>query len=336
MESVAAKGCSRGWAFLIFLLLFSLFLSHAGAEMFKVHQTLTLTIPEDGTPQTVTAQANDAIVISLPEDKNFIEGLEILFKVPSEVVQWMDSVSWAFYNGVKPEPTENRTDYRGKRTTVGTFGDLLSLSIKVPLSKENSIKQDAYSVYIDDIPDFKNGKVFVRLQLASKTAPASLAQSSFEITAKPIYIKRGRLAIKLLPPDGEQLKDTDIYIDGQETQIDKEGILISPGIHDISVVSGSYRNEVRTVTVTQAKVASLEIQLRDITPTARLALPVGTQAYCDGTRVEDTKKPLKLEQGRHSFRFVLGGYEISKQVDMVNGHTYTVALNIDASVSEED
>ena len=113
-------------------------------------------------------------VAKLPEDKSFIEGLEILFKVPPEVVQWMDSVSWAFYNGVKPEPTENRTDYRGKRTTVGTFGDLLSLSIKVPLSKENSIKQDAYSVYIDDIPDFKNGKVFVRLQLASRTAPATL------------------------------------------------------------------------------------------------------------------------------------------------------------------
>ena len=102
------------------------------------------------------------------------------------------------------------------------------------------------------------------------------------------------------------------------------------------IVSGSYRNEVRTVTVTQAKVVALEIKMRDITPTARLALPVGTQAYCDGTRVEDTKKPLKLEQGRHSFRFVLGGYEISKQVDMVNGHNYTVSLNIDASVSEEE
>ncbi|MBP5158617.1 MAG: hypothetical protein K6G18_08250 [Treponema sp.] len=305
--------------------------------MFKVRQTFMLAIPEDGTPQTVVARADDAIVISLPEDKNFIEGVEILFKVPAEVAQWMDSVSWAFYNGVKPEPTENRTDYRGKRTTVGTFGDLLSLNIKVPLSKSNNIKQDAYSVYIDDIPDFKNGKVFIRLQMSSKTAPASLAQSEFEITAKPIYVNRGRLFIKLLPPEGEQLKDTDIFIDGQEVKLDEGGgILVSPGIHDISVVSGSYRNEVRTVTVPQAKIENLEIKLRDITPTVRLALPVGTQAYCDGGRVEDTKKTLKLEQGRHSFRFVLGGYEISKQVDMVNGHNYTVSLNIDASVSEEE
>ena len=303
--------------------------------MFKVHQTLTLAIPEDGAPQTVTAQANDAIVISLPEDKSFIEGLEILFKVPPEVAQWMDSVSWAFYNGVKPEPTENRTDYRGKRTTVGTFGDLLSLSIKVPLSKDNGIKQDAYSVYIDDIPDFKNGKVFVRLQMASRVAPPTLEQSTFEITVKPIYINKGRLNITLLPPEGEQLKDTDIFIDGQEVKLEGGGISVSPGIHDISVVSGSYRNEVRTVTVAQAKVVDLEIKMRDITPAVRLALPVGTQAYCDGTKVEDPKKPLKLDQGRHSFRFVLGGYEISKQVDIVNGHSYTVALNIDASVSEE-
>lgn len=336
MGSETGRAGRKARLFVVFLLSFSLIVSRAGAEMFKVRQTFMLTIPEEGTPQTVMAKAEDAIVITLPEDKNFIEGVEILFKVPAEVAQWMDSVSWAFYNGVKPEPTENRTDYRGKRTTVGTFGDLLSLSIKVPLSKSNSIKQDAYSVYIDDIPDFKNGKVLVRLQMASKTAPASLAQAEFEITAKPIYINKGRLSINLLPPDGEQLKDTDIYIDGQETKLEAGGMLISPGIHDISVVSGSYRNEVRTVTVPQAKVVNLEIKLRDITPTVRLALPVGTQAYCDGSRVEDTKKALKLEQGRHNFRFVLGGYEISKQVDMVNGHNYTVALNIDASVSEEE
>jgi hypothetical protein len=304
--------------------------------MFKVNQTWMLSIPDDGAPQTVTAQANDAIVIALPEDRGFMEGVEILFKVPAEVVQWMDSVSWAFYNGVKPEPTENRTDYRGKRTTVGTFGDLLSLDIKVPLSRENSIKQDAYSVYIDDIPDFKNGKIFVRLQMASKLAPSSLAQSAFEVTVKPIYVNQGRLSIRLVPPEGEQLKDTEVYIDGQEAKLVEGGIPISPGIHDISVVSGSYRNEVRTVTVGQAKVVDVEIKLRDITPSVRLALPVGTQAYCDGSRVEDTKKAIKLAQGRHSFRFVLGGYEISKQVDMVNGHNYTVALNIDASVSDEE
>lgn len=321
---------------LAILLLSSLMAARAGAEMFKVRQTWMLSIPADGTPQSVTAQADDAIVISLPEDKGFIEGVEILFKVPPEVAQWIDSVSWAFYNGVKPEPTENRTDYRGKRTTVGTFGDLLSLDIKVPLAKPNSIKQDAYSVYIDDIPDFKNGKIFLRLQPAVRDSSGIIGNSRFDITVKPIYINRGRLNITLLPPEGEALKDTELFIDGQESKLTPGGIPVTPGIHDISIVSGSYRNEVRTVTVTQAKTVELEIQLRDITPTVRLAIPIGTQAYCDGSRVEDTKKPMKLEQGKHSFRFVLGGYEISKQVDIINGHTYTVALNIDASVSEDD
>ena len=304
--------------------------------MFKVKQTWMLSIPADGTPQTVTAQADDAIVISLPEDTLFIEGVEILFKVPQEVAQWMDSVSWSFYNGVKPEPTENRTDYRGKRTTVGTFGDLLSLDLKVPLSKPNSIKQDAYSVYIDDIPDFKNGKIFLRLQQAVKDSSGIIGQASFDITVKPIYINRGRLSISLIPPEGEALKDTELFIDGQEMRHTPDGILVTPGIHDISIVSGSYRNEVRTVTVAQAKTVELEVQLRDITPTIRLAIPIGTQAYCDGTKVEDPKQAMKLPQGRHSFRFVLGGYEISRQVDLVNGHNYTVALNIDASVSEDD
>ena len=304
--------------------------------MFKVNQTWMLSIPEDGSPRTVTARADDAIVISLPEDKGFIEGVEILFKVPAEVAQWMDSVSWAFYNGIKHDPTENRTDYRGKRTTVGTFGDLLSLDIKVPLSKGNSIKQDAYSVYIDDIPDFKNGKIFLRLQTAIKDVTGMLSASTFDITVKPIYVNKARLKLNLIPPEGEALKDIELFIDGQETRYSPDGILVTPGIHDISIVSGSYRNEVRTVTVAQAKVVDLEVKLRDITPSVRLAIPVGTQAYCDGTKVEDTKKAMKLEQGKHSFRFVLGGYEISKLVDIVNGHNYTVSLNIDASVSEDE
>ena len=304
--------------------------------MFKVRQTWMLSIPEDGSPQTVTAGAEDAVVITLPEDKAFLEGVEVLFKVPAEVAQWMDSVSWVFYNGIKPEPTENRTDYRGKRTTVGTFGDLLSLDIKVPLSRQNGIKQDAYSVYIDDIPDFKNDKIFIRLQPNVKDPSGIIGQSSFGITVKPIYVNRGRLKINLIPPEDESLKETEIYIDGQQTEQPADGIPVSPGIHDISIVSGSYRNEVRTVTVAQAKVVNLDIQLKDITPTVRLAIPIGTQAYCDGTKVEDTKQTMKLPQGRHSFRFVLGGYEISRQVDLINGHSYTVALNIDASVSEEN
>ncbi len=336
MGALAGRICRKGRILTFFFLIHTLILFQAGAEMFKVNQTWMLSIPEDGAPQTVTAKVDDAIVIHLPEDKSFMEGIEILFKVPAEVAQWMDSVSWAFYNGIKPEPTENRTDYRGRRTTVGTFGDLLSLDIKVPLSKDNSIKQDAYSVYIDDIPDFKNNKIFLRLQLAIKAAKESLAFSSFDITVKPIYVNQGRLKINLIPPEGETLKETDIYIDGQQVKQQAEGISLSPGIHDISIVSGSYRNEVRTITVDQAKVVDLEIQLKDITPLVRLAIPIGTQAYCDGTKIENTKQAMKLAQGRHSFRFVLGGYEISRQVDLVNGHNYTVSLNIDATVSEEN
>lgn len=322
--------------FLAILLFFSFFPITIQAEMFRVGQTVMVEIPENGVPQTVTAITNDAIAITLPENKTFLDGVEVLFKVPQEVAQWMDSVAWALYNDVRPEPTDKRLDYRGRRTTVGTFGDLLSLDIKIPLNKNNSIKQDAYSVFIDDIPDFRNNKIFIRLQLAMKGTPDSISESKFEVTVKPIYINKGKLNLTLTPPENEKLKETALYIDGEPTEFKSDGFFIKPGIHTVNITSDSYRNEVLTITIEQAKVVNFEVLLRDITPAVRVAAPANTEVYCDDKKVADTSQPLKVTQGKHTFRFVIGGYEITRTIDAVNGKSYTVSLNVDATVKEEE
>ena len=306
------------------------------AESFRVHKTVALSVPSTGEKTTVLAGVNDAIAITLPEDRTFVQGIELLFKVPQEVAYWLDSVAWSFYNDISPAPAEDTIDYEGKRTTVGTFGNSLSLVLKIPLEAKNTIKKDAYSTYIDTIPDFLNDTVFVRLQLAMKGTSDALTESQFEVSARPIYINKGKLSLSVAPPEGTDLQAYTVFIDGNAVELEDSGKLLSPGKHTINLISDAYRNEVRTFSIEQAKILDLPIQLRDIAPTVRIAAPENSIIYLDEQLVEEVSAPITVTQGNHTIRFNIGGYEIIKTVNAVNGRTYTVSINLDASISEEE
>lgn len=328
-----AKKCLR-LTILTFVMYF--FTQTAFAETFRVHKTIMLPVTNSEEKVTVTAGTNDAVAISLPDDLTFVQGIEVMFKVPQEVAYWIDSVAWSLYDDIKPEPTGKHIDYKGTRKTVGTFGNSLSLVLKIPLKDDNSIKKDAYSTYIDTIPDFLNNKIFLRLQVVMKGTPNSLYDSEFEISAKPIYINKGKLSINVRPPDNVDSALYNVFIDGKPTTTLKN-IFITPGIHTINIISDSFRNETKTLTIEQAKEHTLDIKLRDIAPTIRIAAPENAVIQIDDQHIENNNREnLILTQGVHTIRISVGGYEIIKTVNAINGHSYSVNTNLDATITEEE
>ena len=321
---------------IIFTLILSFFVNIAFAESFRVHKTIMLPATNSEEKNFVKAGPNDAIVISLPEDMTFVQGIEIMFKVPQEVAYWMDSVAWSLYDEIKPEPTEKKIDYKGTRKTIGTFGNSLSLVLKIPITKENTIKKDAYSTYIDAIPDFLHNKIFLRMQMVMKGTPSSLSDAEFEVSAKPIYINKGKLSITVRPPDNINSALYNVFID--ETPISKlQDIMITPGIHTVHVTSDSFRNENKTITIEQAKNHTLDIKLRDITPLIRIAAPNNSKIQIDD-KIIDYKgsDSIPVPQGMHTIRISVGGYEIVKTVNAMNGHSYAINTNLDATITEEE
>ncbi len=321
---------------IIFTLILSFFVNIAFAESFRVHKTIMLPATNSEEKNFVKAGPNDAIVISLPEDMTFVQGIEIMFKVPQEVAYWMDSVAWSLYDEIKPEPTEKKIDYKGTRKTIGTFGNSLSLVLKIPMTKENTIKKDAYSTYIDAIPDFLHNKIFLRMQMVMKGTPSSLSDAEFEVSAKPIYINKGKLSITVRPPDNINSALYNVFID--ETPISKlQDIMITPGIHTVHVTSDSFRNENKTITIEQAKNHTLDIKLRDITPLIRIAAPNNSKIQIDD-KIIDYKgsDSIPVPQGMHTIRISVGGYEIVKTVNAMNGHSYAINTNLDATITEEE
>ncbi len=306
------------------------------AEPFRVRKTNLIAIDSLFEKKSVEADVNDAVVIKLPEDKTFIEGIEISIKVPKIVAEWRDSVAWSLYSGISPVPDAKLIDYSGTRAEVGTFGESLSFNIKVPTKKNSSIKSDAYSYMAQMIPANADGFLFFRLQLAMKGSSDSISKSKFSVCAYPILSNEGKISLAINSPENEDEKEFTVFVDGKQSELGKKDILVPAGSHNVNIVSGSYRNEVRTVSVEQAKTSSIEISLREIKPIIRLIAPEGTKIAFDNDEYTAPVEQFYTTSGDHTVKFIVGDYEITKTVSALDGRSYNISVNIDATIEETD
>jgi hypothetical protein len=307
----------------------------ANSETFRVHKTEVIRLENESDRKSVESGVNDVIVVELPQDRTLIEGVEISIKVPKIVAEWRDSVAWSIYTDVSPLPGEKTTDYSGEKREIGTFGESLSANIKIPLVKNHSIKDDAFSTLTQIISADDVNFVFFRLQLAMKGVSNSITKAKFDVSARPILSDKGFISLKPVSPDGD-LKEITVFVDGKQTDLDKKNALVATGKHDVSIVSNFYRNELRTVTVEQGKIAELEVLLRDIKPIIRLIAPEKTRIIFDDQEFTAPVKQFYTTQGNHSVKFIVGDYEIVKSVSTVDGRSYNISVNLDASVVETD
>ena len=323
----------------LFYIFFALFMQlSVRAEPFRVHKTHLLQIENSLTlnENSIEVGTNDALVLVLPQNMDFVEGIEVTFKVPQLVAQERDSIAWTFYSGITPDPDLQVQDYRGMRGALGTFGSSLSLTIKIPLMEKNTIKKDSYSYFLTQVPDFSGGKIFIRLWQVMKGISEEIYDAHFEVSARPIFINKGRLILNAKAPNGGETKAFSVFLDEKAIEIGKDGLLLSPGIHTVNIISDYYRNEVRTVTVEKAKDCFLDIQLRDITPIIRIASPSVSEVSIDGRKLEAGEDTVSVKSGDHTIVFKVGNYELVRSIQVQNGRTYTVSVTIDAKITEEE
>ena len=318
------------------IMFFSLFLlagASAFAENFRVRKLIPVSFNEITEKITVESGINDALWVTLPNDLTYVSGVELNLKVPEDIITWRDSVAYMLYEKLDSIPSESKQNYYGERIHVATIPGNFSLTIYIPISSDFAIKDNPYSTKLPAPSDFKKG-IFLRFMMVMKGVPESLENSILEITAKPVLKNQGALALSVNPQSSEEKKYS-VFIDDAPVQEYKNKIL-STGEHHLSVVSDSYRNELRTFRIEQAKTTSLSVNLRGIEPLIKILCPKDTQVFLDGTPIKAISEPILVTQGEHSVRFILGDYEIVKTVSAMNGRTYSVSLNVDASISEED
>ncbi|MBP5575155.1 MAG: PEGA domain-containing protein [Treponema sp.] len=309
----------------------------ASAETFTTAAVHTLSVSSSPDKKSVSAGINDAVEITLPKEESYIQGIEINFKLPQKIAEQHEKLSWSLYKGtILVFSDESSNIFSGTRIALGSFGNSLSLVLKVPLYPDSQIRKDAYSYYIPNTAESYGEKLLLRIQGTRQLSEEDLKSSFIEISAKPIFIEKSRLFIKLRPPANKEAQPCTIFVDGKPCSLDKNGLLVSPGIHDISVTSDFYRNELRAVNVETAKDTHVEIELRDIAPLLRIIAPEGTKIFVDEQPVANTQNYFTLPQGEHTLRLRLGNYEIIRSITALNGRSYSLNLTLEASVSVEE
>ena len=184
------------------------------AETFRVSKVKTVNLTNDFTTEKSTSVGiNEALAIFLPEDKTFLQGLEIKMDIPSAIASWPDCVACSIYNDISPKPSESKIDYSGTRFFVSTLPGRLSWILQIPLTKNNTIKSNNYTSKTEVLSNIKNDSVFLRFQSIMKGIPSEILKSSIHISVKPILIDKGYLNLSLVSNQEENLQPCTLYID---------------------------------------------------------------------------------------------------------------------------
>lgn len=306
------------------------------AETFRVSKMHTVEIQQDITSEaSALIGINESLAIFLPKDKEFIEGLEIKMDIPEAVAEWMDSVACSVYDNVKPKPSVNQIDYSATRQFVSTLPGRLSWVLQIPFTKENSLKANKYTTKMDTIPNLSQNMIFIRLQPVMKGIPEETLNSKIKITAKPILLNKGKLELTLNPKN--DLAQCSVFIDDKSVDFSQnpQKIILDIGIHNISIISETYRNEVRTVRIDQAKTTELIVEMKSIEPTLIVIAPDGAKVTLDGEDFSTFKTEVPITEGEHKIAFSIGNYEIAKTINVVKGKTYTANFLVDLEILEE-
>jgi hypothetical protein len=109
---------------------------------------------DEVSPVKAVLEVNDALVIKVPKEPVFLQGLSLEVKIPPEVAEFRDSVAYVLYTDVKPQPTEKTIDYQGNRIFINTFPTRLSCNLLIPLVDSVELKETPYSTVLPSSTTF--------------------------------------------------------------------------------------------------------------------------------------------------------------------------------------
>jgi len=315
------------------------------AETFRVAQCHVIDLKEEASfSDSRKLGLNDALAVYIPEERLFLEGIELKLEIPEETALWRDCCGAYIYEGIRPAPNENQIDFSGNKLFFGVLPGKLSWVLQIPLTQGAQFKTNQYTKTVDKIPSAQGNFVFVRLQQIMKGVPDEVMNSKITFTARPILSDKGLLKLKLEYPEEKESSGSEtnenitVFVDNNSynTQDTIDGVLLGTGVHNISIISENYRTEVRKVRIDQAKITDLAITLKSIEPTVIITAPEGSLVYLDEELFEEMGKEYVLTEGEHKIRCGIGDYEITRTLSVIKGRTYKVNLMVDLQIQEDE
>ncbi len=314
------------------------FATAAWGEHFNARKVNTVFLSE---AETVSLGVEDALRVKLPEDMTYICGIELNMKIPKEIASLPSSVEYSLYEDV----SSANGAFSGTKSFSATIPPRFSLNVYIPLTAEFAIKDSPYSERIPVVPHCKDGSVFFRFENVAEKSRDLIAKTIIDVEVKPVLSGKGTLKLLVSPAQEEEIPSLrknisrrgdgsySVFIDGEPIN-ETQAILLKAGEHRASIVSESFRNELRTFVVEEGRTTNLTVELRSIEPTLIFICPSPTQIYFDGVKIENPRREFLIDSGEHSARMVVGDYEIIRTFTASYGKSYTMSLDIESSIRE--
>ncbi|MCK5198092.1 MAG: hypothetical protein KAR21_07065 [Spirochaetales bacterium] len=261
----------------------------------------------------------------------FLEGLDLTLTIPEELMKYRDSFMINIYYRLDNNPDELLKVYKGSNLLSTTIPVSRKMFISIPLTGISNTDSIPGSIICPAV-DISELPLLLSITPVMKGIPSSVLTSVFELEILPVISNKGILNLDITSPASDE-KYT-ILLDGKKITNDREFILTT-GIHQIKVVSDSYKEISRSFVIERGESNKISISLESLLPTVVFEAPHGAEIFLDGKKLEYISgNGIQIEPGEHVVRIELSDYFLSRKFTVLAEKNYKVSLFLDILVQD--
>jgi hypothetical protein len=292
--------------------------------------------PDKPAGASIPLHYNGSVLILLAGDTRFFRGIELELSAPQLWLSHRGSLAMAVYTNLDRISPPGIADLQGRQIAFEPLPNKIQTAYQIPIRVSHGLRSSPYVTVLAPVVPPNSFPLLFRLLPVIKGLSEELETMVFQLNAKPVFSDEGAIRLNPRYPDQLQGKPFTILVDDVVIENLAEERLLKEGEHHLMVLSDDYRNESRRFMVERTKTLDLTIELQDPTPLLVFEGPENARIFLNEKPVLNTQHPVPVEPGVHEVKFQVGDYTITRQITVLRGKTYRMALTVDIHVSESD
>ena len=281
----------------------------------------------------ITFGLNDLAAVNL-EDSIFTEGIELIFTLPEELLQYRDSFAVTIYSGINTDVTPDKTVYTGRKSFFGVLPAVKKMFIDIPVKEKLDISSSFGTYVLKDTIPRDAFPILIKIEPVMKGIPSSLLSKVFHLRVSKILSKNGALSLNVDTGKDKQKKYS-VFIDNKPVEDPGNIPLLSAGFHQLMIRSDFFKEVTTRFAVKAGETTNLDIVLSPFNPTVQFDFPEGAKAYLDGNKLETLSGTVSsITPGEHLISVSIGDYKISKKFTVNKDKLYKISLFLDIFIKE--
>src|SRR6056297_1308938 len=313
------------------LLLFVSFSLKAEQVRGKVEDTLI--IDESYSDTSISIGLRELCQIRV-ESNEFLQGIVVQVESPQAAMRFRESFLLSVYSNASPPPREEFSNYSANKIYSDSFPSAQRTFVDIPLRDKGRWEQSTLNSSVVTVhPRPADYPLLLSIDPIMKGIPSNVSRSRFKITLKPVLIDKGALLLEL--PKDVNRDDIQIHTDGNLQKQSSERLILSTGVHKLSIESDLYLTYSKSIGIERAQTTKLEAVLEPKQSTISFEAPDDAVVFFNGEQIEvGPGTQLQANPGEHVVLVRIGDFSVSKKIDIKGGKNYKVSLFFDILIND--